>query len=186
MSMMPPPPPVVPYGRPDESWLRRHRQVLLLVGAGLAAFAVFALLSRPASRRAPAAPELSLTDLSSHFDVGSVATVTVGEDELFGDFASPQFVGKVQVTRFHVTLPTGTTSDWAFTAWLLANARQANVSAAPKREESLAMTVLVPLIPWALIFAFLWFLFFRLSRQQRCTPAEPIRAVVVGPNDQRP
>ena len=46
---------------------------------------------------------------------------------------------------------------------------------------NLLLNILVPLIPWLLIFFFIWFFVFRVLRRAQTTPAEPMRVIVVNP-----
>lgn len=96
---------------------------------------------------------------------GNVKVVDVERDQVSGElFAARPWDGK-SVQAFRTMLPEGTTSQWSFTQWLLANRRDATVSV--NNHDNLVLNILVPLIPWLLIFGFIWFFVFRQLRTQQ-------------------
>jgi hypothetical protein len=79
-----------------------------------------------------------------------------------------------------VILPEGTTSGWQFTNWLLNNAGDAGVGV--RREDDFLPKFVMPLVPWLLVFLFIWFFVFRQLRRSMATqPKEqpPVRVIVV-------
>lgn len=78
--------------------------------------------------------------------------------------------GSSSVT-FSVTLPQGVTESWAFVQWVLDNRRDAQVTV--DNNSSLLVNILVPLIPWLLIFGFIWFFVFRVLRRVQIQQPAP-------------
>src|SRR4051812_10856175 len=114
----------------------------------------FVVLSN--SRTASAAqPEAPLSFLQEQLSAGNVKAVDVEHDLLSVELADPRALGGATVKQFRTTLPEGTTSQWTFMEWLLANRRDAAVTV--RNQNSLILNILVPLIPWLLIFGFIWF-----------------------------
>lgn len=125
-------------------------------------------------------PSVSLGFFSSQLQRGNVDWVDIGKDYVTGEFTSPQNFNNQNVTRFHCPLPEGTTAHWEFSQWVLENASNSRVGVEPSNDAF--MNILVPLIPWFLIFGFIYFFVFRQIRKssQGTTTAPPVRVVVVG------
>src|SRR5438552_9013191 len=96
--------------------------------------------------------------------VDRVAYLDIGKDELFGEFRRPQVLRGEQIAKFRVPLPEGTTSNWAFTQWLIENRGDAGLGVRDGGQ-NLLVNIFVPLIPWLLIFGFIWFFVFRQLRR---------------------
>jgi cell division protease FtsH len=111
----------------------------------------------------PSAP-VSLTEFQTKLLEGKVQTVTIEGDDLNGQFVSPQTLPGQQspVTNFHTSVPTGSSSTWAYSQWMLDHAHGADVKV--ENNQNLLINLLVPLIPWILIFGFIWFFVFRQLR----------------------
>jgi cell division protease FtsH len=94
---------------------------------------------------------------------GRVRTLTIEGDEVVGEFVGQgEQIDDKTVTRFRTSFPTGTSSDWAFTREILDNRNDAVVKV--ENNQNLLISLLLPLIPWLLIFGFIWFFVFRQLR----------------------
>jgi ATP-dependent Zn protease len=123
---------------------------------------------------------IPLSEFVQRLEADKVRWVDVGADELVGEFRGTESVGDIKVAKFRVPLPEGTTHDWDFTRWLLENAHNARVGT--DRQSQLVLNIVLPLIPWLLIFAFIWYFVFRLLRQARpLGPREPMPVYIVNP-----
>ena len=145
------------------------------------AVSLFLLHDRGSDRRRRT--EIALSEFRGHLLAGNVTWVGIGDDRLFGELAKPVSSGNEAISHFRLDLPTGTTGDWSFTSWLLENANGATIEA--DRSHSLLVSILVPLIPWLLIFGFIWFFVFRHQRNAR-QKTEPLPVVVMNPGAPQP
>ncbi|HLL88044.1 MAG TPA: ATP-dependent zinc metalloprotease FtsH [Tepidisphaeraceae bacterium] len=119
-------------------------------------------------------PSIALTDLRAYFEKDVVRSVTIEGDDVHGEFTQPQVVPSQQgtganagaekpaVTKFTVSVPPNSASTWLF-PWLLDNAPK-TVRIDNRNSDNLLINLLVPLIPWLLIFGFIWFFVFRQLR----------------------
>jgi cell division protease FtsH len=141
---------------------------------------LFMLLNKQETRYTP----ISLGEFTRHLDNDRVRFVDIGNDQLYGEFMSPQAAGdrNVPVLEFRVPIPEGATKDWAFTQWLLNNRRGAGLGVRNDGSK-VFKDILVPLIPWVLIFGFIWFFVFRQLRKnaeaKAGAPPEAVRVYVV-------
>jgi hypothetical protein len=113
--------------------------------------------------------------------------VTVETDLLFGEFRQPETTGNQgeRVQKFQVALPAGSTGNWAFMQWLLDNRQNAMVRV--ENNPNWLFQVLIPLIPWLLIFGFIWFFVFRnLRKMQTVDPNAPRPVYLVPPPPGQP
>ena len=116
---------------------------------------------------------IPMNDFVHHLEADRVRHVTVGEQDLYGEFSSPQPVGRNRTprTHFRVWLPQGASADWALMEWLLRHNVRIDVDKVGDAGERLAA-----LIPWVLVFVLLWFAVFRNLRN----------APTIDPNAPRP
>src|SRR5687768_9168189 len=144
----------------------------------IAFVAILFLLIKPSGSTQYAS--IPLSEFASRLESDRVRTVVVQNDELRGEFAGDETVGTDRVRKFRVLLPAGTTSNWAFNQWLLNNRRGASVTV--DSNQNLLLNIFVPLIPWLLIFAFVWYFVFRnLRRFQTVDPNAPRPVYIVPP-----
>jgi ATP-dependent Zn protease len=118
---------------------------------------------------------LALSDFKIELLSGNVREVTISPDELAGTFKRPRTIGGM--TAFRVTLPQGMGAQWSFTQWVLDN----NVGAATVNADNgsnVVMQVLLPMIPWLLVFLFIWFFVFRHLRR-----TAPVQVLPTQPNE---
>jgi ATP-dependent Zn protease len=120
---------------------------------------LFMLLNKQQANSAP----LSIGELARHLERDNVSYVDLGEDQLYGEFRPPQIVKGVRVQKFRVPLPAGASGDWALTQWLLDTRQSAGIGVADKGP-NLLTNIIIPLIPWVLIFGFIWFFVYRQLR----------------------
>ena len=107
---------------------------------------------------------IPLSEFTQRLESGKVQRVVIGNDEVFGQFATPESVGGDMVGKFRVPLPAGTTSNWTFQQWVVEHRQNAQVDV--ENNPNWFTQILVPLIPWLLIFGFIWFFVFRVLRKQ--------------------
>ncbi len=107
---------------------------------------------------------IPISDFKSNLVDGKVKTLTIGTDEVTGEFTAPVIIpGKNEkVTHFRTTVPNGATGTWDFTQWVLEHAPQSQVNV--EGNPNILINLLVPLIPWLLIFGFIYFFVFRQLR----------------------
>ena len=145
------------------------------------AVVLFMLLNKHETRYTP----ISLGEFTRHLDNDRVRFVDIGNDQLYGEFMSPQAAGdsNVPITEFRVPLPKDVTKDWQFTQWLLNNRRGAGLGVRSGGGADTFKEILVPLIPWVLIFGFIWFFVFRQMRKNAAakadSPPDAVRVYVV-------
>jgi ATP-dependent Zn protease len=109
-----------------------------------------------------------------------VAEVELEGDKVLGELREPRPVGEKgeQVEKFQASLPAGTSANWQFTSWLLSNAGDARVTVS--QDANLLLNIIMPLIPWLLIFGFIWFILFRQLRPSGTAQSKaPLKVFVV-------
>src|SRR5215208_1748067 len=85
-------------------------------------------------------------------------------DQIKGEFRQPVTFpgpGMSSVTRFRADVPPGSLSQ-QLGVWILDHGGQAAIKV--ENTQNLLMNILLPLVPWLLIFAFIWFFVFRQLR----------------------
>ncbi len=108
---------------------------------------------------------ISLSEFRRTLAEDKIQTVTIDGDELNGQFRSAEPIAGVvgqTVTLFKSPVPQGNASNWEFTQWLLDHAKNAEVKV--ENNQNLLINLLVPFVPWLLIFGFIWFFVFRQLR----------------------
>jgi ATP-dependent Zn protease len=134
------------------------------------------------NRSAPPAADIPLSTFHDLLRAGRVESVSIEGDELRGKLQQQQVVpavGAKQVLHYRVSLPANVSSDWKFNEWILANANGAQVSA--ETGGNVMTNIVVPLIPWLVIFGFIWFFVFRQLRAQAARGQQPMPVYVVNP-----
>ncbi|MGF1632462.1 MAG: ATP-dependent zinc metalloprotease FtsH [Phycisphaerae bacterium] len=94
----------------------------------------------------------------------NVAEVTLSTDQAFGKLREPTDFGTNTgpTQEFYAVLAQGLTSDPAFVELVRTAAPDTPVSM--ENSNNLLFNIIAPLIPWLLIFAFIWFFVFRQLR----------------------
>jgi cell division protease FtsH len=111
-------------------------------------------------------PYISISDFETKLNHNEVKDFTIDGDEVSGEFKEAQTIppnvsGKV--TAFRVTYPVGTFSSGSGYLKVLMDERgDAQVNA--ENSSNIWLTLILPLIPWLLIFGFIWFFVFRQLR----------------------
>ena len=140
------------------------------------AIMLFMLLNKGSSQYAL----ISIDEFTSRLKNDRVAVVTVETDRVFGEFRQDDEVSSGErVRRFQVQLPAGTTQNWTFMQWLLDNRHNAMVRV--ENNPHWLFEVIIPLIPWLLIFGFIWFFVFRTLRKAQFDPNAPRPVYIVPP-----
>jgi ATP-dependent Zn protease len=120
----------------------------------------------------------AVSDFESFLEQGVIRTITVQGDEVYGDLLSPTRAADGSlITNYRTSFPTGMTQSWAFMEHVLHNRGGARVYV--ENDQNLLLQVLVPLIPWLLIFGFIWFFVFRQLRGRSGQPQQPLPVIVV-------
>lgn len=116
---------------------------------------------------------IPMSDFTQGLVAGRVDYVTVRGDELVGQFTKPEPIPgpSVPVKKFRVILPQQMSQNWDFLHWLIDHRQNARVTV--ENNTNLVTTVLVPLIPWLLIFLVIWFFVFRALRPRFAPPVIP-------------
>ena len=146
---------------------------------GLILFVILGFVLLNANPRPAGQFEIPLSVFQAELAADNVERVDVGTDLLTGKLRAQRTIDNQPVTQFRTRLPANTTAGWNFTEWLLENRRNAVVGVSD--DDNLLLNILIPLIPWFLIFAFIWFFVFRQLRGAQAGRAEPMRVVVVNP-----
>jgi cell division protease FtsH len=105
--------------------------------------------------------DVALSDFTVQIENGNVRELSIEKDELTGEFVTPP-ASTNGMTRFRTTLPEGMGAQWPFAQWLISHRGQAKITAT--NNQSLLLQVVLPFIPWLLIFGFVWFFIFRKLR----------------------
>jgi cell division protease FtsH len=102
---------------------------------------------------------VSWTDFQTQLTEGNVKSVLVEGDDLTGEYVKPQAGSDFRF--FKISAPTGS-SQWLL-PWLLdKGGKQTEIKV--ENNGNLIINLVLPLIPWLLIFAFIWFFVFRQLR----------------------
>jgi ATP-dependent Zn protease len=150
---------------------------------GLAIFLVLAFLFVTAQTRPAGEFAMPLSVFEAELAADNVERVDVEGDALVGKLRTQRTIENQPVLTFRTALPPGTTAGWNFMEWLLENRRNATVNVG--NDNSLLLNILVPLIPWLLIFFFIWFFVFRQLRKAQSNAAQPMRVIVVNPTGEQ-
>jgi cell division protease FtsH len=105
---------------------------------------------------------VNLGDFWTALNAGQIRKVSIEGDELLGEFSTPQDIGGQKVETFRTVVPTGVSMDWAFVQAILERSGTMQLSA--ENPNNTLLTLIIPLIPWLLIFGFIWFFVFRQLR----------------------
>jgi cell division protease FtsH len=138
------------------------------VGRGMLGWILFAglaiMLYMLVTSKGTRINEIPLSTFWSSLGRDEIQLLTIEGDEVRGKFYKPQTYGKhnASIQEFRVAVPTGTSTDWRFTAEILERKGQTEVRV--ENNANLVMNLLLPLIPWILIILFLYFFVFRALR----------------------
>jgi cell division protease FtsH len=126
------------------------------------AFMLFMLVQK--NQRAYTA--INLDTFWAELNNGKVKELTIEGDEVQGQFSQklPAAPTGGDVEYFRTTLPTGTSMNWEFTRDVVEKARSSGSAVKVENNQNILLQVILPLIPWLLIFGFIWFFVFRQLR----------------------
>ncbi len=109
--------------------------------------------------------ELFTTDPQTNRDrsLGLIDQMKIENDEtVSGKFHEPQTIDGVKVQYFKTQFPQGFFSNSSGSLWLLDRAGPAKIEA--ESGTNIFVQIILPLVPWILIFGFIWFFVFRQLR----------------------
>jgi len=112
------------------------------------------------------AQDVSMTELEVQARNGNVAELVVDENVVKGKFHRPEETPH-KIANFRCEVPLNQVSSPWLMNWVMDLARKKGDITIPVKAENnqnLLSTILIPLIPWLLIFAFIWFFVFRQLR----------------------
>ncbi|HZL36097.1 MAG TPA: ATP-dependent zinc metalloprotease FtsH [Tepidisphaeraceae bacterium] len=115
----------------------------------------------------PDVTSIGWSEFADRFEHGQVENILVDGNTITGKFVSPQTIpvkGHSEVvSKFQTELIDGSAAQgWGFTDWLNKNHHSARVDIV--NTNNFLMQIVLPFVPWVLIFAFVWFFIFRQLR----------------------
>jgi ATP-dependent Zn protease len=116
---------------------------------------------------------VSLDKLNADIESGFVRQVDLGDADL-----TYWPVTSIATGPYRVNLPQGMSGDWNFVHWLMDNHNGHAAAVHFDNGQNLVVNLLLPLIPWLLIFGFIWVFVFRRMKDQR---GRPMPVVIVNP-----
>ena len=162
-------PPQMPlnYASPQTGRSRQFGRGIFgwILFAGLAVMLIFIMRQRQQAQPYVTVPVSQFYDGLTN---GNIAEVTIDTDEVTGKFRG----GVANVPYFRAQVPKGSSSNWEFTRWVLDNHRNATVTINSNPDP--LFDIFMPLIPWILIFCFIWFFVFRQLRKQNARAGYPM------------
>jgi len=128
--------------------------------------------------------DVSLSEFQTQFQNGNVSQVVVDGDMLRGTLIKPGTIapGGAAFSKFRTELPATMSQNWSFIQWLLDHRQSAEVRV--ENNGNLVSSLLLPLIPWLLIFAFVWFFIMRSLRKAQPGKPKPTPVYIVTPENQ--
>ncbi len=110
-------------------------------------------------------------EFMAQVDANQVQTLTIEGESFSGKFKKPQTIvlkpgsGSVNVTKFQTEAPLGTTQGWDFVRWLDEHrGKELPMSIEVVNPNGFLMQFVLPLVPWLMIFGFIWFFVLRQLR----------------------
>src|SRR4051794_21665767 len=107
-------------------------------------------------------PSVSTPPASAAAARPAIEYMAIEGTELTGKFAGKTNIAGQTYEAFKVQLPGNVADSWEFHEWLHRHRGDAKVEI--KNNNSYLVNILLPVIPWLLIFAFIWFFVFRQIR----------------------
>jgi cell division protease FtsH len=108
---------------------------------------------------------ISLDQFITRLQHDKIASVTIETDEISGSLRNKEDIPNAgnNVTLFRTPSPVGSAGGWPdFTKYVYENRGTASVTI--DNQSNVILQVILPLIPWLLIFGFIWFFVFRQLR----------------------
>ena len=138
----------IPFGRGFFGWFLFIALAVML----------FMLLNKNSTSYA----NVPLSEFVSRLETDHVRTLTIDGDKITGEFRELEVIGGDKIGKFQTPLPAGAQNTWELTKYVLDNRHGAQVNV--ENSPYLLLNIIVPLIPWLLIFGFIWFFVFRQLR----------------------
>ncbi|MEZ0268119.1 MAG: AAA family ATPase, partial [Phycisphaerae bacterium] len=113
------------------------------------------------------AQDISMTELMVQAKNGNIAKLVIDENVIKGAFNRPDETPHKGVQNFRCEVPLNqVSSPWLmqFVMDLATRKGDVTIPVTAENNQNLLSTILIPLIPWLLIFAFIWFFVFRQLR----------------------
>jgi len=109
-------------------------------------------------------PRIEYSEFETRLENDKVASIKVEGDKIEGQFIGQESIANIKepVSKFYTTLPAGSAANGELISRLLDKRKNAKVDF--ENNQNLLLTILIPLIPWLLIFGFIWFFVFRQLR----------------------
>jgi ATP-dependent Zn protease len=133
------------------------------------------------------AQAVSFGQFRSDLLAGNVRGVVISSDELeytaysgTRTSASSLSPARYPSTNNRVQLPQDMGKDWRFIQWISEEHSNVLTDIQFTIDQNLVINLLLPLIPWLLIFGFIYFFVFRALRNQRWQ--KPMPVVIVNPD----
>ncbi len=142
-----------PGGDPNMKMSRGVMSWLLFVGL---AIVLVVLLNQSM----PSPEEITISEFYKHVENGNVESVVLRKLSIQGELAESQGAPEESSQQFRVHVP-DTLVNAEFIGWLRTHLPDADIKA---EEDSVLTAVLIGMLPWLLIFAFIWFVVFRQLR----------------------
>ncbi len=160
----------VPYASPGAKPPRRLGRLFGWVFFVVLAVMLVPLLRQQKNHYQP----ISLSQFYDDLLAGKIQRVAIESDEVTGYFNSGASSG-----YFRTELPAGTGREWLFTQWMLENRHGATIYA--ENNNNILLQFVLPLVPWLLIFLFIWFFVFRSLRKNAQARKHPVEVVILNP-----
>ncbi|HEV2295521.1 MAG TPA: ATP-dependent zinc metalloprotease FtsH [Tepidisphaeraceae bacterium] len=109
-------------------------------------------------------PMIAYSEFESRLEADKVAKAEIEGDKVVGEFIGQGEVidgNPTPVTKFSTELPAGAVASGIYDRIL---DKRKNAKIGFRNNQNLLLNILVPLIPWLLIFGFIWFFVFRQLR----------------------
>src|SRR4051812_44747626 len=158
MPQCPPQPPVPSYGVAERKPFFGKGLFGWILFIGIAVM-LFMLLQKGQSQYA----NIALSDFQEKLQQDKVARVVIEGSTITGEFTVPETIRGMSIRSFRTQIP-NESANWPFMEWLLRNRGNAVINV--ENNHNLLVNIIVPLIPWVLIFGFIWFFVFRQLRKQ--------------------
>lgn len=140
----------------------------LKLGRGLFGWIVFiglaVMLAVVLMKKNNSSKPIKISELRTQLSIGNVESVTIDGDTLRGTFRQPQLLGGPdKVKDFRTETSTGS-APWEVTKWLLDEGKVGGTDVVAENNGTLLSSILVQLIPWLVLFGFIWFFILRQLR----------------------
>ena len=162
------PPDSLPYATPAyQKQPKRGRGIF-----GLALFIGLAVMLMLVLQKGPrGAADVAVSEVFAQLNNNNVTEIVVDGDVLRVRLKSPITLAAPvgSTTLLRAEMPPSTTQSWAFLEALIQHPVHPVVRV--ENNSNILLNILIPLIPWALIFLFIWYFVFRQLRNRPTTPA---------------